>query len=263
MQIRQRKTNPAGALIVNADDWGRDVCTTQRALECVHAGVVSSVSAMVFMENSERAADIAVSEGIDTGLHLNLTAAFTARRVPPKLVERQQRVARYLNSARIAQVLYHPGLARSFEYVVAAQIAEYARLYGERPLRIDGHHHMHLSENVVMAGLLPEGTIVRRNFSFAAGEKGFANRWYRRFMDSRLAVRHVLTDFFFSLAPLQPVSRLEKICLLAAHAIVEVETHPVKQPEYDFLMRGELLRLPSNVSIAKNYTVRTQVAPGY
>jgi len=135
-------------------------------------------------------------------------------------------------------VMYHPGLAKSFEYVVAAQIGEYQRLYGETPGRIDGHHHMHLCENVLVAKLLPPGTIVRRNFTFAPGEKGFANRLYRSFVDRRIAARHTVTDYFFSLIPLEPVTRLERICALAAQSVVEIETHPVKAAEFEFLIRG-------------------------
>jgi len=45
-----------GLLVINADDWGRDRTTTDKILECTNVGTVSSVSAMVFMEDSERAA---------------------------------------------------------------------------------------------------------------------------------------------------------------------------------------------------------------
>ena len=55
----------AGRLIVNADDWGRDPRTTGRILDCALRGAVSSVSAMVFMEDSERAATLARERGID------------------------------------------------------------------------------------------------------------------------------------------------------------------------------------------------------
>lgn len=247
--------NAVGALIVNADDWGRDTGNTNAAYECIRAGAVSSVSAMVFMEDSERAAEIARASGIDTGLHLNLTSPFTTPRVPSALADRQRRIARYLRRTRLAQVLYHPGLAKSFEYVVAAQVGEYQRLYGETPGRIDGHHHMHLSENVLAARLLPPGIIVRRNFSFAAGEKGLANRLYRAFVDRRIAARHILTDYFFSLIPLEPATRLEKMCALAAQAVVEVETHPVKAAEFEFLIRGGFSNLTSNVSVARRFEV--------
>ena len=64
-------------LIINADDWGYDAHTTTRALTCVERGSISSVSAMVFMEDSERAAAVARDRGIDAGLHLNLDTPFS------------------------------------------------------------------------------------------------------------------------------------------------------------------------------------------
>src|SRR5713226_4540807 len=75
--------------------------------------------------------------------------------------------------------------------------------------------HMHLCANALLAGLLPLGTLVRRNFSFQPGEKGAVNRLHRQAVDKRLARRHRLTDFFFSLPPLEPQSRLERILSLA------------------------------------------------
>src|SRR5689334_2491820 len=86
----------AGFLIVNADDWGRDRLTTERTLECVRRKAVSSVSAMVFMEDSERAAAIAREHAIEAGLHLNLTASFSAPSGSRILIECQQKIARYL-----------------------------------------------------------------------------------------------------------------------------------------------------------------------
>jgi len=134
----------AGVLIINADDWGRDHQTTERSLECFLHGTVSSVSAMVFMEDSERAAVMAQERGIDAGLHLNLTTPFSTPGCPARLVERQQELARYLLRHRFAQVVFHPGLIRCFEYVVATQLDEFHRLYRAYPDRLDGHHHMHL-----------------------------------------------------------------------------------------------------------------------
>src|SRR5262252_734861 len=62
---------PSAMLIVNADDWGRDVQTTDRIHRCVQHGSVSSVSAMVFMKDSERAAAIALETETYAALHLN------------------------------------------------------------------------------------------------------------------------------------------------------------------------------------------------
>lgn len=248
-------TRQAGALILNADDWGRDRETTDRTLECVQAKAISSASAMVFMEDSERAAEIAVSHNVDIGLHLNLTTPFSGA-APAGLREYHQRVIRYLMRNRLAQAFFHPGLQRSFQYVVAAQVDEFRRLYQRDARRVDGHHHMHLCANVLFGQLLPGGTIARRNFSFRAGEKSIVNRLYRRSLDSRLAKRHHLTDFFYSLPPLEPRARLVQIFALATQCFVEVETHPVNPEEYRFLCGGEIFRVAAPIQISPRYVVR-------
>src|SRR5260370_13715825 len=178
-----RGTDAEGLLNINADDWGRDRLNTDRTLDCVICGAVSSVSAMMFMKDSERSAAIARERRIDTGLHLNLTTKFSVAGCPSRLMEHQERLATYLRRWRLAQPVVHPGLIRSFEYVVAAQLEEFERLYGAAPERIDGHHHMHLCANVLLAKLLPAGTMIRRNFSFRPGAKSFGNRPFRRLWD--------------------------------------------------------------------------------
>jgi predicted glycoside hydrolase/deacetylase ChbG (UPF0249 family) len=244
-------TPPAGLLIMNADDWGRDRLTTDRTLDCCLSGAVSSVSAMVFMEDSERAAAIARERRIETGLHLNFTTPFTGTAVAAALAERQQTIARHLLRHRLALVVFHPGLMRSFEYVVAAQLDEFRRLYGAPPDRIDGHHHMHLCANVLIQRLLPAGTMVRRNFSFDRGEKSLSNQLYRSMVDRRLARRHWLTDYFFSLPPLEPTSRLRRIFTLANQSTVEVETHPVNPEEHRYLAGGEIFRQIGEMHVAR------------
>jgi chitin disaccharide deacetylase len=253
------QTANIGALIVNADDWGRDAATTDRIRECFDAHAISSASAMVFMADSERAAGIAQQRSLDCGLHLNFTTPFSRPNCPPRLAERQQKITRYLRSSRLAQVCFHPGLADSFRHVVEAQVEEFQRIYGREPGRIDGHHHMHLAANVLFAGLLPANTIVRRNFSFLPGQKSWANRRYRKFLDDRLQSRHRLTDFFFSLPPLEPASRLQQIFSLARASVVELETHPVNLAEYQFLTGGEIFHTLGSVlgglSIASRYRI--------
>jgi hypothetical protein len=249
------KAPQAGALIVNADDWGRDAATTDSILECCTVGAVSSVSMMVFMEDSERAAAIAREQGIEAGLHLNFTAPFSGSRVPGELAEHQQRIARHLMRHRLAQIVFHPRLIRSFKYVVAAQLEEFHRLYGAAPDRIDGHHHMHLCANVLIQKLLPSGTMVRRNFSFERAEKGLGNHLYRNFVDRRLARRHRLTDYFFSLPPLEP-SRLQRIFTLASKFSVEVETHPINPEEHRYLVGGEFFRQVGYKYMARPSAIR-------
>ena len=188
-----------GRLIINADDWGQSLEITERTFDCVQLGAVSSVSAMVFMQDSERAAAIAREYRVDAGLHLNLDAPFSAPDCPPRLAERQRALASYLRRHSLARVIYQPWLAGSFEYVVKAQFDEFQRLYGRAPDRVDGHHHMHLCSNVLLGGLLPPGILVRRNFHFAAGEKNVVNRLYRSGVDRILARRYRMVDFLFNL----------------------------------------------------------------
>jgi predicted glycoside hydrolase/deacetylase ChbG (UPF0249 family) len=242
----------AGCLIVNADDWGRDRETTDRTLDCIWRGSVSSVSAMVFMEDSERAAALAKEHGVDAGLHLNLTSPFTETGINPRLREKQQRLRGILRASRFSPAMYYPWLASAFEYVVRAQVDEFERLYGKRPQRIDGHHHMHLCANVQTQRLLPEGTIARRNFSFAAGESSVLNRLYRSIQDRRLQRRHRTTDYFFSIKPLES-GRLAKILDLGRHHKVEMETHPVNADEFSFLIEGGMQALLKDIRVAKRY----------
>jgi nucleoside-diphosphate-sugar epimerase len=213
-------------------------------VECAQHGTISAVM------DSERAAAIVRDRGMHAGLHLNFTTPFSAPGCSRQLWQAQQAIGRYLRRHRLAQVLFHPGLARPFEQVVTAQLAEFQRLYGSAPHRIDGHHHMHLCANVLLEGLLPLGTVVRRNFSFQAGEKGAWNRLYRRLVDRLLGRRHRLADFLFSLSPLEPPDRLGRILALARDFVVEVETHPIAPQEHGFLVSGEIFRCTPGLEIA-------------
>jgi predicted glycoside hydrolase/deacetylase ChbG (UPF0249 family) len=221
---KQSKTARAtGALIVHADEWGRSAESTDRTVECIRAGSVSSVRTMVFMADSARASHIAKAQGIDAELHLKVTCPLSASNVSPALACLQHRLFPHLRRHRLSHVVFHSGLANQFEYVVLRQFDEYQRLYRRPPERMDGHHRMHLCTNVIHAKLLPPGTIVRRNSSFATGEKFLAKLVSRRFVDRRLASRQILSEDFFSLTA-RELRRLAKICSLAAHSVVEVET---------------------------------------
>jgi len=248
------------AVIVNADDWGRDVKTTATAFDCLMRGAVSSVSAMVFMQDSERAADLSKQHGIDAGLHLNLTTPFSSRQCPDRMRSQLEKVAGFLRSHRLAQALFHPGLVASFDYLVRMQLEEFELIYGVQPKRVDGHHHMHLSENVLRQKLIPENIIVRRNFSFARGENGWLNRLYRRRQDRALARRYCIADFFFSLRPMD-TARMANILNLGNRFDVEIVTHPFNREEYEFLMGGGLPRCLEGVGIGRGYRLRAGNPP--
>src|SRR5882672_8403591 len=107
--------------------------------------------------------------------------------------------------------------------------------------------------NMVFGKLLPSGTLVRRNFSFQVGEKSLVNRMYRRALDGRLVRRHRMVDYLFSLPPLEPPARLERIRSLARTCAVEVETHPINQDEYESLTGGGANRWAGDVPIATSF----------
>lgn len=243
-----------GFLIVNADDWGRDRENTERIRECVLHRSVSSVSAMVFMEDSERAAGVAQERGIDAGLHLNFTTPFSAPNCPVSLADRQREICIYFQRHRLARGVFHPGLVRAFDYVVAAQMDEFRRLYQRGPNRLDGHHHLHLCANVFLGNLLPRGAIVRRNESFLPSEKSLINRLYRQAQDRFLAQRHRVVDFFFTLAPLRP-ARLHRIFSFSREFVVELETHPIKPEEYRFLTSDEIFIQLQSLRIAPRFAL--------
>jgi len=126
-----RGTEPRqGYLIINADDWGVNKETTNRTLDCIRRGTVSAVSAMVFMDDSTRSAEKSLEMGVDTGLHLNLSAPFTSSTCPTSLREHHEKIAFRLRRHALSRLFYYPDLARSFEYVVATQLDEFRRLYG-------------------------------------------------------------------------------------------------------------------------------------
>jgi len=223
-------------IIVNADDFGRSRAETDAVVACHNARRITSTTAMVFMEDSERAAEAALGLRIDTGLHLNLSQRFTGARVSEGLRRSHDRIVSFLRSSKYALLVYNPFLRRQFQEVVDAQVAEFARLFGKPPSHIDGHQHMHLCTNLVKDKFIPVGSRVRRNFSFWPGEKSALNRYYRRRVDSILARHYSLVDYFFSLEECLRAERLDRVFSLAETATVELMTHPVSQSEFQYLM---------------------------
>lgn len=226
-------------LIVNADDFGRSTAETDAALGCYEEGRITSVSAMVFMEDSERAAELAKANQLDVGLHLNFVEALTGKNYPARLSEYHARTVRYLMRNKYAQLLYNPFLRKEFAYSYEAQANEFARLFGAPPSHIDGHHHMHLSANVLISNVIPAGMKMRRNFSFWPGEKSWLNRTYRTFVDGWLSRRYQLADYFFDLSQSIREKKLDRVIALAKSNNVELMTHPIVQMESEYLMSDQ------------------------
>lgn len=226
-------------LIINADDWGRSVTETDAALRCYQRGRITSVSAMVFMSDSERSAELAKENEVDAGLHLNFSEPFTDGRCPRGLRDCHNRIVRFLKRNKYAQIFYNPSLRKEFGYSYHAQAEEFVRLFGRTPSHIDGHHHMHLCVNLLFSKVIPTGTKVRRNFSFWPWEKSYVNRTYRRLVDHWLARRYQLTDYFFDLTQCIAENKLGRVTSLAKSSTVELMTHPIVPQEAEHLMSDE------------------------
>jgi chitin disaccharide deacetylase len=236
-------------LIVNADDWGRSKAATDTALACFQRGRISSTSAMVFMMDSARGAKLANDVGIDVGLHINFSEAFSGSGVPEELRQSHDRIRRFLKANKYALLFYHPFLRQEFAAVFQAQANEFLRLFGKAPSHMDGHQHMHLCSNMLFQGLIPEGVRVRRSFSFGPGQKSIANRLYRSWVDRLLRMKHHTTDFFFALSQHLPVARLRSVAELARQHSVELMTHPQVSREYDCLMSDEYADVIADVPL--------------
>jgi len=223
-------------LIINADDWGRNRIATDNSMVCFRKGRITSASAMVFMKDSQRAAELALEFGLDAGLHLNFTLKFDGAINSSKLIECQQRIASFLRANKYSFLLYNPLLKSDFHYIYTTQYEEYVRLYNKMPTHIDGHHHLHLCTNMLVDRLIPRGAKVRRNFTFSSGEKNVFNRFYRRVVDAIIIRRYNCTDFFFSLLLLLRTARLQTIVDMSRSRSVEVVVHPERNEEFDCLM---------------------------
>jgi predicted glycoside hydrolase/deacetylase ChbG (UPF0249 family) len=236
-------------LIINADDWGAARADTDAALNCFRNGRITSVTAMMFMKDSERAADLAKEFGVATGLRLNLDQHYNGG-APLAVRESQNRVARFLNCSKFSVLLYHPGLRRQFRELFQAQLEEFVRLYGKPPTHVDSHHHRHLCANMLLDEIIPRGFKVRRNYTFWPGEKGLSNRVYRSAADSMLRRRYRVTDFFFSLGDCLRNHSLERVLRVAATADVELMTHPIDAEESSFLLSKEWERFLKKLRVA-------------
>jgi chitin disaccharide deacetylase len=248
-------------LIVNADDWGRNKSTTDNTMVCFQNGRITSASAMVFMENSERAAEMALEADLDTGLHLNFIEPFNGVSKCRMLIEYQGRIASFLKAHKYASLLYNPLLTSAFEYVYRAQYEEYERLYKKKPTHFDGHHHMHLCSNVLWQTLIPKRSKVRRSFSFTSTEKSVANRLYRSLLDSLLMRRYRCVDFFFSIEPVQNFDRFCRILKLSLSHDVELMVHPEKSAEYSYLLSAEYREAIQGAKMGSYRMLRTTGMP--
>src|ERR1044071_1091107 len=226
-------------LIITADDFGRTTVTTDNIVACFRERRLTSTSAMVFMQDSERAADLALELGVEVGLHLNFDTAFSGSVPTARCAGSQARVAAFLTRSKYHQLLFNPWLAGEFRYLYEAQYEAFNRLYRRPPAYINGHHHMHLASNVLLGGMMPHGARVRRSFTFARGERKAANRLYRPAIDRLVTKRFVTTDRFYAVA--ESPAALRRQAAIARDEHVELMVHVATAAELEYLMRPDFI----------------------
>lgn len=194
---------------------------------------------MVFMEDSERAAQLAREGNIEVGLHLNFTEKLHRKSGYALLEIYHEEIRKYINRNNFNWVIYNPLLHRQFDYVFKAQRDEFMRLYGVSPTHYDGHHHMHLSANVLVGNYVPAGARLRRSFSYNRVETPRCKWLTRTMIDAWISRRYIVTDYFYSLAERIDKNMVMEVRDLAKSASIELEVHPERKEEYGWLMNNE------------------------
>jgi len=222
-------------LIINADDLGMDRLTTDRILDCFRHKRISNTTAMMFMGDSERSAEAAMSCHLPVGLHLNFTKPFDARYVTSTLRDYHNTLVKYFTGVKHARIIYNPFIRRHVDYCFKAQFEEFERLYGKPPTHIDGHHHVHLTANLMFSYLIPSATKIRRNVSFSK-KKSFFSNWWRSLIDKIIKKRFQTTDLFLGLYSYVDAIDILSMIEKTNDCSVEFMVHPGLLPEYDFLI---------------------------
>lgn len=236
----------SGLLVVNADDWGGSEATTEAILDTFEAGRITSTSAMVYMPDSDRAAEVAKRAKLPVGLHLNLTEPFADPATPAAVRERQRRVAERLagvgpdghpGTARLRKWLYDPTIRAAVDRAIADQIERFAALYGRAPTHFDGHNYVDLCPNVFLSRAIASGSTMRNSLGCHSAERTpmATLRRARQALRSRRfrSARYLLHISELDLpADGPPDARLR----LADEAAVEVMGHPDDERERRILM---------------------------
>jgi predicted glycoside hydrolase/deacetylase ChbG (UPF0249 family) len=244
MRVEQSRSK-RGLLIVNADDLGYDAHHTDCIRECLTARRITSATAMVYMEDSDRASAILKNADLGIGLHLNLSEAFTDSATPARVRARQARLlSRFHDSRprRLHRWLYDPLIKAAVERSIADQFQRFQELYGKPPTHVDGHQHVHLSPNVFLTGAIPRGMRMR-NTLHRDPVRRLSLGVARTIRQRAISARFCTTDHLFDINDVDPrrlaPGQASPWLRFADSAAVEVMAHPGFPHEFDCLMSSE------------------------
>jgi len=180
-------------LIVNADDVGASRSATDPALAAYDDGLLTSASAMVWMRDSRRAAELARERGMPLGLHLNLTLPFNGDQVPPGPRALQHELTGEFDAGSWHEDVAPTEDDRRIRAAIAHQLSAFRAVFGE-PTHVDGHHHVHVHPAVMAC--LPRELPVRPVLHSPGqlGKRGPRERTLQRLFrgpDECVSFRHV------------------------------------------------------------------------
>jgi len=226
-------------LIVNADDWGGGRSVTDAIHSCFRAGAITSTSGMVHMDDSQRAAELALAEGLPVGLHLNLTQPFSADDVPAPVRARQERLVAHFANLRKRRWSYDPRVRSEVAAAVREQFDEFDRLYGRRPTHMDSHHHVHVCPDVLLSGAIPPGIKLRTTLTPMRSGCASLSDVPRFLKHAAIRRRFRVTDAFLAVSRLcgrDGPEGLRSAIDLSREADVEVMVHPSFAEELPLLL---------------------------
>jgi predicted glycoside hydrolase/deacetylase ChbG (UPF0249 family) len=231
----------APILIVNADDLGAAVSATDAILTCHHERTITSATAMVYMEDSNRAAELAIGQHLPVGLHINLTSPYTERVVPQAVRERQARLIGAIGRSRAHKWVYDVRLRTEVDRCLRDQLDRFVELYGRQPTHFDSHHHIHVCPNVFLSGALRSGERIRNTLIWSARQSHLileARRARQRLLEQRLRspAAIVCLDVLLRQHGPLPDPVVESVLSALPAASAEVMAHPQDPAEFAFLM---------------------------
>lgn len=231
-------------MIVNADDFGLDAANTDAILDCFGSGAISSTTALVWMPDSDRAAELAGSARIPTGLHLNLIEPYASPEVPERVAATQRRVIERLRTGGVGPQLYHPGWSEDFGRCIEDQLSRFGELYGSAPTHVDGHRHMHLAMNALLSRALGPVQRCRRPVNRTRRESAGHKRLARSALNVLVRLRFTTTDACFSVRALHPAlggAGLDDELVCTQRGSTELYVHPGYADELPLLRSDEWL----------------------
>ncbi len=234
--------SPRGLLIVNADDLGLDVVSTDSILRCFRAGRISSASALVGMSDSDRAAALAREANLPIRLHLNLTEPFTDPLVPSDVRDRQARMARHFARSPSAYWICSPLRQPVIEACIRDQIQMFEQLFGESPRAVDGHQHVHTCLNVLFARSLGSITAMRATFNLPPDDIRLAKKGVQMMINAMVRLRFTSTQRFTFVRKGSVCRNAQDLTGLVARArmeSVELMTHPGVEDERNLLLSDQ------------------------